>query len=171
MEAVGFYEWIYDHLEDLGHDVALAHPYKVRAIAEARIKTDKVDARTLAHLLRADLLPRSYVPPPEIRRLRALVGERVHLTRTMTRTKNRIRHELHRRGLRPPMESLFGTTAEPGWIPEGWRPSIADWPSWRPLRHNVRRSTTSWRRSGGSGRTCTCSRRFREWAPSWPASW
>ncbi|MFQ5871019.1 MAG: IS110 family transposase, partial [Candidatus Geothermarchaeales archaeon] len=108
MEAVGFYEWIYDHLEKMGLEVILAHPYKVRAIAEAKVKTDKVDARTLAHLLRADLLPRSYVPPPEIRRLRSLVGERVHLTRAMTRMKSRIRFELYRRGIRPPMEALFG---------------------------------------------------------------
>lgn len=108
MEVVGFSEWIYDHLEAMRLEVILAHPYGVKAIAEARVKTDKVDARTLTHLLRVDLLPRSYVPQPEIRRVRALVGEWVHVTRTMTRMNSRIRSELYRREMRPPAEALFG---------------------------------------------------------------
>src|SRR3954468_403544 len=39
-------------------EVVLAHPKRVRAIAEAKIKTDKVDARVLAELLAADYIPR-----------------------------------------------------------------------------------------------------------------
>jgi transposase len=108
MEAMGFHEWIFDLLESLGLEVVLAHPAKVRAIAEAKVKTDKVDARTLAHLLRADLLPTSYVPEPEIRRLRSLVKERVHITRSMTKEKSRIRFELNRRGIAPPLAKIFG---------------------------------------------------------------
>src|SRR3990167_7002327 len=42
--------------------VKVAHPAKVKAIASARIKTDKIDARILAQLLRADLIPESFVP-------------------------------------------------------------------------------------------------------------
>ena len=42
---------VYDLLESLGHKVVLAHPLKTRMIAEARVKTDKVDAKTLAELL------------------------------------------------------------------------------------------------------------------------
>jgi transposase len=51
--------WIrlYDSLEDRGIQVALSNPSKTRLIAEARVKTDKVDARILAQLLRADMLP------------------------------------------------------------------------------------------------------------------
>jgi transposase len=124
MEAMGFHEWIYDLLESLGFEVVVAHPAKVRAIAEAKVKTDKVDARTLAHLLRADLLPRSYVPSPDIRRLRSLVSERVHITRGMTREKNRIRFELYRRGLRPPVEALFGLRGK-AW-PESLRVGTID---------------------------------------------
>ena len=48
-------------LEGLVDKIILAHPYKVRAIAEARIKTDKIDSETLAYLLRADLIPRAYL--------------------------------------------------------------------------------------------------------------
>jgi predicted metal-dependent phosphoesterase TrpH len=44
-----------------------------RAIAAARVKTDSVDARTLAHLLRTDLLPEAYIAPREIRDLRDLL--------------------------------------------------------------------------------------------------
>jgi len=53
---------IHDRLEEHGFEVALPNPAKTRLIAEAKIKTDKVDARTLAGLLRADMLPTCYVP-------------------------------------------------------------------------------------------------------------
>jgi transposase len=43
---------MFDWLDEVADEVSLAHPSKVRAIAEARIKTDKIDSETLAHLLR-----------------------------------------------------------------------------------------------------------------------
>ncbi len=61
---------LYDRLEETGHDARLAHPLKVKAIAQAKAKTDKIDSETLAHMLRADLIPESYVPPRDIRELR-----------------------------------------------------------------------------------------------------
>lgn len=64
LEATTHYTWMYDTLESLGHRVQLAHPLKVRAIASARIKTDRIDAGVLCDLSRANLLPTSYVPPP-----------------------------------------------------------------------------------------------------------
>jgi len=48
-------------LNGLVDKIILAHPYKVRAIAEARIKTDRIDSETLAYLLRADLIPKAYL--------------------------------------------------------------------------------------------------------------
>ena len=48
-------------LEGLVDEVKLAHPLKVKAIAEARIKTDSIDSETLAYLLRADLIPEAYL--------------------------------------------------------------------------------------------------------------
>lgn len=99
MEAVGFHEWMWDEVEKLGLKPTLAHPTKVRAIAEAKIKTDKVDAKILAHLLRTDLIPEAYVPNHTMRELRHLVKERVHLTKFMTREKNRVRWDIMRRGL------------------------------------------------------------------------
>jgi transposase len=50
MESTGIWEFIYEGIEKKGFEVQLAHPLNVRAIAEARVKTGKVDARTLAQL-------------------------------------------------------------------------------------------------------------------------
>jgi hypothetical protein len=67
---------MYDVLAKGTDKVVLAHPKRVKAIAVARIKTDKIDANILAHLARADLLPTAYAPPFEIRELRDLVRHR-----------------------------------------------------------------------------------------------
>jgi transposase len=67
LEATYGWEWLAELLEDAGFDVHLAHPLRTRAIAAARVKTDAVDARTLAHLLRTGLLPEAYIAPPELR--------------------------------------------------------------------------------------------------------
>jgi hypothetical protein len=64
-------------LQDTGYELHLAHPLRTKAIASARVKTDAVDARTLAHLLRTDLLPEAYIAPREIRELRDLLRHRV----------------------------------------------------------------------------------------------
>ena len=102
LESTGIWEFIYEGIEAKGFEVLLANPSKVRAISEARVKTDKVDAETLAHLLRADLIPKSHVPPRDIRNLRQLVRHRAYLVRQTTSIKNRIHAELLRRGIRRP---------------------------------------------------------------------
>ena len=61
LEASYAWEPMHDWLEEFTEEVTLAYPLKVRAIAEARIKTDKLDASKLAHLLRADLIPSAFV--------------------------------------------------------------------------------------------------------------
>jgi transposase len=100
MEAGYCWQPLYDRLEETGHDVRLAHPLKVKAIAEAKVKTDKIDSETLAHLLRADLLPESYVPPRDIRELRDRVRRRAFLVGMRTMLKNRVHSELAKRGIR-----------------------------------------------------------------------
>jgi len=107
VEATTCYEYVFDFLEGKGYTVVLSHPLKTRMIAESRIKTDKIDARVLADLLRANLLPTSYVPPKNIRELRHLVRRRVFLGRLRGRLKNRIHAELIRRGLRYDDGDLF----------------------------------------------------------------
>jgi len=109
LEATGNWMAVYDRIEPYVQEVVLAHPLKVRAIASARIKTDKIDATTLAHLLRSDLIPRAYVPPPQVRDWRELVRHRAFLVRLRTRLKNRLHALLAKRGVAPPAVSdLFG---------------------------------------------------------------
>lgn len=64
LEAGWNWGLMYDWLEQTGSvsEVQLAHPYGVRAIAAAQVKTDRIDVRTLAQLLRAGLIPRAYIP-------------------------------------------------------------------------------------------------------------
>jgi transposase len=90
-------------------EVVLAHSRKVRAIAEAKVKTDAVDACTLAELLAADLVPRVWIGDERTRLLRRLVSRRRQLVKQSTRTKNEI-HAVLLRNLkgRPPVSDVFG---------------------------------------------------------------
>lgn len=79
---------IYNMLDNLGAEPILANPLKTRAIAEAKIKTDSIDARTLADLLRADLIPKVYVPTRQARAQKDLLRQCLWLIsiRTMVKT-------------------------------------------------------------------------------------
>lgn len=98
MESTMVWEWIYEIIESLGYDVKLANPLKTKAIAFARIKTDKIDANILADLLRTNLIAESYIPPKETRVLRELTRERKTIVKQQTQLKNKIRALLIRRG-------------------------------------------------------------------------
>src|SRR6266496_283637 len=108
VEATYGWEWLAELLEDAGYEIHLAHPLRTRAIAAARVKTDAVDARTLAHLLRADLLPEAYVAPQELRALRELLRHHIGLTRLRTALKNRVHALLARQGIQHRRAELFG---------------------------------------------------------------
>lgn len=99
---------LYDLLEGLGVPVTLAHPLRTRAIADAKVKTDKIDSTTLAQLLRADLIPSAYIPPREIRDLRELLRYRAALVRVQTMVKNRIHAILLKHGYQAPVRDVFG---------------------------------------------------------------
>jgi transposase len=99
---------VYEHLDEMGVDICMAHPLKVKAIADAKVKTDKIDSEVLAHLLRANLIPEAYVPPREIRDLRSLVRHRAALTIVQTSIKNRIHSILTREGAQYSFSDLFG---------------------------------------------------------------
>jgi transposase len=107
-EAAYGWGWLVELLEELELDPHLVHPSRCKAIASARLKNDKVDARTLAQLLRADLLPEAWIAPPEIRDLRALLRHRASLVRLATGLKNRVHAVLADRGITPP-SSLWAT--------------------------------------------------------------
>ncbi|MGB3478068.1 MAG: transposase, partial [bacterium] len=70
IEATCNWYYFYELVEDHDLEVALAHPLKTKAIASARLMNDKVSSETLAHLLRADLLPRAYIPDQQTRDIR-----------------------------------------------------------------------------------------------------
>lgn len=80
--------------------VVVSNPRKTRAIAEAKVKTDKVDARILAQLLAADFLPGTWVADDRTRMLRRLVMRRTHLVKQRTRVKNQV-HAILARNLAP----------------------------------------------------------------------
>jgi transposase len=77
-------------LEGLVAKVVLAHPYKVRVIAESRIKTDSIDSEALAYLLRADLIPQAYMRSKEELKRQKVLRARSYMVKMRTQVKNRI---------------------------------------------------------------------------------
>jgi len=106
MESTGVWEYLYEMLENKGFEVKLANPVRTKAIASARVKTDAIDASTLADLLRANLIAESYVPCKEIRKLRDVVRQRKTLTKGRTQIKNKIHAILIRHGIKMPYATL-----------------------------------------------------------------
>ncbi len=91
LESTGNY-WmkVHDFLEDNDIDTLVAHPTRTKAIAQARLKNDKIDSNVLADLLRADLVCESYVPDKEHRELRQLVRARIDLVTSRTMNRNKV---------------------------------------------------------------------------------
>ena len=90
LEATRNWTVMHDWLEEIVDDVKLANPIKVKAIAEAKIKTDKIDATILSDLLRADLIPEAHVPSLKARTMRLALRQRMFFVRIRTMAKNRI---------------------------------------------------------------------------------
>jgi transposase len=76
-------------------EIVIGNPLRVKAIAEAKIKTDKVDSRVLAELLRVEYLPAVWQPDQDTQRLRRLTHRRAALVSDRTRLKNRLHSILH----------------------------------------------------------------------------
>lgn len=108
LEATANWYYFYELIEERHPNLVLSHPLKTRAIASARIKTDKIDSATLAHLLRADLLPASYIPPREVRDTRETLRYRASLVSLRTRLKNKVHAILSKNGLDPRVSDVFG---------------------------------------------------------------
>jgi transposase len=89
--------------------VVISNPQKTRAIAEGKVKTDNVDAQTLAQPLAADYLPPVWLPDEHTHALRRQVARRAHIVRQRTRLKNQVHAILHRNLVpRCPAADLFG---------------------------------------------------------------
>lgn len=94
VEATASYEWFVRLIEPLARRVVLAHPKKLRVIAESAKKSDKLDAQTLAEFLALDMVPPSWRPTPRVREHRTLVRLRYYTQRRITATKNKLRRVL-----------------------------------------------------------------------------
>jgi transposase len=113
-EAAYGWGWLVELLEELELEPHLVHPSRCKAIASARLKNDKVDAATLAQLLRADLLPEAWIAPQATRDLRALLRHRASLVRLSTSLKNRVHAVLADRAIAA--RSSLWTTAGRAWL-------------------------------------------------------
>jgi len=71
--------------------LVMVHPQRVKAIASAKLKNDRVDSETLAHLSRCDLLPEAWMADEATQQLRLLVRLRITLGRQRARAKNQLR--------------------------------------------------------------------------------
>jgi transposase len=131
-EAAFGWGWLAGLREDYGFSPHLVHPLQCKAIASARLKNDKVDAATLAQLLRADLLPEAQLAPPQVRQLRALLRHRAQLVRLRTLLRNRIHAVLADHGQDRPAGCWSGPRR--AWLaslelPALWREVIEDDPA------------------------------------------
>jgi len=98
--------------------VVISNPQKTRAIAEAKVKTDKVDAGVLAELLACDYLPGVWLADDAPHALRRQVARRAHIVRQRTRLKNQVQAILHRNLIpRCPAADLFGHKGR-SWLAE-----------------------------------------------------
>lgn len=120
-------------LQPLVKEVVVSNPLRTRAIAEAKIKTDKVDALVLAQLLRSDYLPRVWTPDEDTRQLRQQTSERANLSADRTRLKNRIHALLQQRLIEAPVTDLFSKKGV------AWLASLAlDEPGEKALQRHLR---------------------------------
>ena len=90
LESIGYWYWIVDEMEQAGCQPLLAHPAKAKAMMGNVNKTDKLDARGLATLLRNGTLPTVWIAPSAVRDERELPGTRMAVCKIRVALKNRI---------------------------------------------------------------------------------
>ena len=89
LEAGNQSAWLHDLLVELGAQVTVVNPAKLKLIAESRQKTDKIDAKILCELLRLGGLPHPvHIPPPETRAWRGLLVARRQLVTARVKLAN-----------------------------------------------------------------------------------
>jgi transposase len=108
---------VHDILKPLVHSVTVVHPPHVALITRAQVKTDRKTVETLAQLHAAGLLPGVWIPPKDVRDLRAMVAQRRKMVRLATIAKNRLHSALFRHHLAPPAGSeLFNPKHKAFWL-------------------------------------------------------
>lgn len=91
--------WLVDGLQEEGFEVCLAHPLGLYMITGAKVKTDRRDAFALAKLLRAGVIPESYIYPKEHRSVRDLLRRRSRLVSLRAEEYASLRKLLLRHGI------------------------------------------------------------------------
>jgi transposase len=94
----------YELSKDLVDEVILAHPLKIKAIASAKIKTDAIDSRTLAQLLKADLIPQAHLREADNRIKQKVIRHRAFMVAMRTKIKNKVNDQVSNRLLSPTIE-------------------------------------------------------------------
>jgi len=108
LEATRNWPFMYDLMSEHVQRVDLVHAKGVRAIANAAVKTDQIDASTLAHLARMNYIPKAYAASKEMRDLRQLLRHREWMVNQRSKVKNRIHAALAAYNLVSPVTDLFG---------------------------------------------------------------
>lgn len=90
--------FLHDFCVKLGVEFVLGHALYIRAIAQNKIKNDKIDSQVLADLLRTNFLPVGYVMPAELRGLRELMRRRMYLVNKRTGMKSSLTMSVHMQG-------------------------------------------------------------------------
>lgn len=117
VEASGGWYWLVDALEEGGLEPHLVNPLEAKKQMPGRNKTDALDARGLATLLRVGTLPEVWIPPAKLRDLRGLLRTRLAMRRQTTFLKSRIHAVLRRYGLRDDgFRDLFSAQARPSML-------------------------------------------------------
>src|SRR4051812_21231032 len=104
IESTGGWYWLVDEMEAAGLKPQLANAHEAKQRMAGRNKTDKLDARGLAMELLMGTLPSVWIPPAELRDLRALMRTRLALRAQSTQVKNRVSAAVNRYGLKEPQQ-------------------------------------------------------------------
>jgi len=108
VEASGFWPAFRRAVAGEQERLVMVHPRRVKAIASAKLKNDRVDSETLAHLSRCDLLPEAWMADEATQQLRLRVRLRITLGRERARAKNQLQAVLHQEGFKKPVTDVFG---------------------------------------------------------------
>ncbi len=108
MEATLFTGWVYDFLKPYAAELKVGHPLMLRAICSSKKKSDRIDARKLADMIRCDWFPECYMAPKKIRDLRRALRYRSHLVRESVRMKNKSAGLLMEAGVQYNKKKLHG---------------------------------------------------------------
>jgi len=130
MESTLFSHWIYYHLKQRGAELQMGHAARMKAICSGKKKSDKIDARTIADLLRCNMFPSCYVISPELGALRRQMRFRRSVVNEQTRFKNSTAGLLMQAGVEYERRRLHGKRyfdelmRANGWVDDAMRPLL-----------------------------------------------